>query len=80
VLSLPQHQGKLPLFAGIDGLRFRRQVVPGETLRLEVTLTRQRGPLGKGAVRASVDGEPTMEGELTFVLVEVGRAGMAGKS
>ncbi|HLF09426.1 MAG TPA: 3-hydroxyacyl-ACP dehydratase FabZ [Dehalococcoidia bacterium] len=69
ILSLPENKGKLPLLTGIDGLRFRRQVMPGETLRLEVTLTRRRGPIGKGAVRGSVNGEPTLDGELTFVLV-----------
>ena len=69
ILSLAEHKGKLPLLVGIDGLRFRRQVVPGETLRLEVTLTRQRGAIGKGTVRATVNGEPTLDGELTFVLV-----------
>ena len=73
ILALPQNKGKLPLFAGIDGLRFRRQVIPGETLRLEVTLTRQRGPIGKGQVRATVNGELTVDGELTFVLVETDR-------
>ncbi|MBI4308120.1 MAG: 3-hydroxyacyl-ACP dehydratase FabZ [Chloroflexi bacterium] len=69
VLSLPENKGKLGLFAGIDGFRFRRPVVPGDTLRLEVTLTKMRGPIGKGAGRAEVNGQVVAEGELLFALV-----------
>ena len=69
VLSLPENKGKLGLFAGIDGFRFRRPVVPGDTLRLEVTLTKVRGPIGKGAGRAEVNGQVVAEGELLFALV-----------
>lgn len=68
LLSNPQHKGKLGLFAGIDGFRFRKPVIPGDTLRLEVNLTRMRGDLGKGKGRAEVDGQLVAEGELTFVL------------
>jgi 3-hydroxyacyl-[acyl-carrier-protein] dehydratase len=49
-------------------VRFRRRVVPGDTLRLEVELTKQRGPIGKGAARATVDGALACEGELTFAI------------
>ena len=42
--------------------------MPGDTLRLEVTLTRMRGPVGKGSARATVDGQMAAEGELTFAL------------
>ena len=69
-LSGAEQAGKLGLFAGIDKLRFRRQVVPGDQLRLEVTLTRMRGPVGKARAEASVDGETAAAGELTFALVE----------
>ncbi len=68
LLSQEQYRGKLVYFAGIDGVRFRRPVVPGDTLRLEVELTRQRGPIGKGAARATVDGALACEGELTFAV------------
>lgn len=68
VLSQPQFQGRIAYFAGIDGLRFRRPVVPGDTLRLEVELTRQRGPVGKGAAKATVNGVLVAEGELTFAI------------
>ncbi len=56
------------MFAGIDGFRFKRQVVPGDVLRLEVQLTKMRGPVGKGTARATVDGEVAAQGELMFAL------------
>ncbi|MEK7873994.1 MAG: 3-hydroxyacyl-[acyl-carrier-protein] dehydratase FabZ, partial [Chloroflexota bacterium] len=46
-----------------------RPVIPGDTLRLEVTLTKMRGPIGKGAARAEVNGQVVAEGELIFALV-----------
>lgn len=66
LLSQPEERGKLPLFAGIDNVRFRRKVLPGDQLRLEVEFTMRRGPIGKGHARALVDGEVAAEGELTF--------------
>ena len=59
--------GKLPLFGGVDGVRFRRQVVPGETLALEVELGRMSARAGKGHGRASVDGQTACEADLLFV-------------
>lgn len=70
VLSGPEYRGKLGLFAGIDKLRFRRQVKPGDQLRLEVTLDRIRGPVGKATAVATVHGEVVAEGQLTFALVD----------
>lgn len=69
-LSLPENSGKLVLFAGIDGVRFKRMVVPGETLRLEVEMTRMRGAIGKGEASATVDGELACKATLTFMIVE----------
>ena len=69
MLGLPENQGKIALFAGIDNFHFRKPVVPGDTLRLEVTMTRTRGPIGKGLCRAEVDGQVVAEGGLTFALV-----------
>ncbi len=69
-LSAEQFRGKLGLFAGIDGVRFRRQVVPGDQLRLEVTLERIRGPIGKASAAATVDGEQAASGTLTFAMVD----------
>lgn len=69
-LSAEQFHGKLGLFAGIDGVRFRRQVIPGDQLRLEVTLEKTRGPIGKASARATVDSNLTASGTLTFALVD----------
>lgn len=70
VLADPAHAGKLPLFGGIERARFRRQVVPGERLDLEVTLGRMSARAGKGTGRATVDGELACQAELLFVLVD----------
>lgn len=68
VLRTPGMEGKVPFLAGLDGFRFRRQVVPGDVLRMEVTLTRLRGSAGRGHGTASVDGELVTEGDITFVI------------
>jgi len=73
ILALPENKGKIGLFAGIDGVRFRRPVVPGDQLRLEVTLTKMRGPIGRGTVRATVEGQVAAEGELTFAIGDAPR-------
>lgn len=70
VLSDERFAGKLPLFGGIERARFRRQVVPGETLDLEVALSRLSGRAGRGAGRASVGGERACEVELLFLIVD----------
>lgn len=63
--------GKSPLFGGIEHMRFRRPVVPGDQLRLEFTLEKMRGPIGKGAVKATVDGKLAAEGTISFALVDL---------
>lgn len=68
VLSEPANAGKLVFFGGMDGVRFRRVVRPGETLTLEVEMERMRPGAGKGRARAAVDGELCFEGGLTFVV------------
>ncbi|MHB1161291.1 MAG: 3-hydroxyacyl-ACP dehydratase FabZ [Chloroflexota bacterium] len=68
LLKIPENHGKIALFAGIDGFRFRKQVFPGDVLRLEVQLTKMRGPVGKGTARATVDGDVAAEGELMFAI------------
>ncbi len=70
VLSMPGFAGKLALFAGIDKARFRRQVMPGDVLRMEVELIRVRGSLGKGKALATVDGANAAEAELLFAIVD----------
>lgn len=70
LLSLPEYQNKLAYFAGIEKLRFRRPVQPGDTLRLEVRLEKIRRGIGKGTGTASVDGQVACEGEIMFAIAE----------
>ena len=74
VLRLPSNRGKLAIFARIENVRFRRQVVPGDTLTLHVQLLQMRSTLGKGHGIAKVGDEVTAEGDLTFMLVDPSRA------
>lgn len=69
-LSADEFQGKLGLFAGIDGVRFRRQVIPGDQLRLEVEMERLRRGIGRAAATATVEGQTAAEGRLTFAFVD----------
>jgi 3-hydroxyacyl-[acyl-carrier-protein] dehydratase len=68
VLSQEENRGKLALFAGIDDVRFKRVVRPGETLLLECDLETVRGPIGRGKARATVDGQLALRGTLTFAV------------
>jgi len=68
VLGMPEHRNKMAYFAGIDEVRFKRQVVPGDTLRIEVTLTRIRGPIGQGEGVATVDGQLACKGMFMFAM------------
>ena len=70
VLADERYSSRLPLFGGIDRARFRRQVVPGETLELQIELGRVSARAGTGRGRASVAGETACEGELFFVLAD----------
>lgn len=69
VLRDERYAGKLPLFGGIDRARFRRQVLPGETLELEVTLDQLGASAGRGTGVARVDGAVACQAGLLFVLV-----------
>lgn len=68
LLKMPEYQGKIGLFAGIDGVRFREQVVPGDTLTLETTITRIKGTIVKAKGVAKVGDKVVVEGELMFAL------------
>jgi 3-hydroxyacyl-[acyl-carrier-protein] dehydratase len=68
VLSQDENRGRLALFAGIDGVRFKRIVRPGDELTLECDLETVRGPVGRGKARATVDGELAVRGTLTFAV------------
>lgn len=69
VKSMPEGDGKLIVFSGIDGVRFRRQVIPGDRLDLYAEMLKIRGPLGKAKIRATVDGDLAVEGEILFSLL-----------
>jgi 3-hydroxyacyl-[acyl-carrier-protein] dehydratase len=66
MLTKEENKGRIGLLAGIDGCRFKRQVKPGDQLRLEVEITRLKGPIGKGTGRATVEGETVCETGLIF--------------
>ena len=68
VLSMPEYAGRLAFFAGIDGVRFKRQVRPGDTLRLEIELLTLRMGIGKGDAKAYVGDELAVSGQLTFAI------------
>jgi 3-hydroxyacyl-[acyl-carrier-protein] dehydratase len=70
VLSEAENKGKLALFAGIDDMRFKRIVRPGDELTLECTLQAMRGPIGRGKARATVGGRLAVRGTLTFAVGE----------
>ncbi len=74
LLSMPENKGKLALFGGIKNARFRRQVTPGDVLEIECTLTKQKGPVGIGEAKATVDGQVAATAELTFALVNAPEA------
>jgi 3-hydroxyacyl-[acyl-carrier-protein] dehydratase len=68
MLKKEENRGRLAFFAGIDNCRFKRQVKPGDQLRLEVEMIRVRGSMGKGKGVATVDGEIVCETEIMFAL------------
>ena len=70
ILGMPEHRGKLAFFAGINDVRFKRQVKPGDTLRLEVELGRLRRGVGIGTATASVDDQLAVRGELMFAIAD----------
>jgi 3-hydroxyacyl-[acyl-carrier-protein] dehydratase len=71
VLSDPKYAGRLPLFGGVERARFRRQVVPGDTVLLETEMTQMSARGGKGHGRATVEGKVAAEADLLFVLADV---------
>ncbi|MEG0076812.1 3-hydroxyacyl-ACP dehydratase FabZ [Anaerorhabdus sp.] len=68
LLSIPENKGKIALFAGINKARFKRQVVPGDVLTLEVELVKVRMGIGFANAKALVDGEVACEAELMFAI------------
>ena len=70
ILSLPENKGKNALFGGIDKMRFKKVVVPGDVLKLEVKIIKQKGPVGVGEATATVEGKVVAKGELTFAVTK----------
>jgi 3-hydroxyacyl-[acyl-carrier-protein] dehydratase len=78
LLSDPRHTGKLAMFGGLDKVRFHRQVKPGDTLRMEVNVIKDRGRFGKVKITAEVAEGLAVEGEFLYALVE--RESVSGES
>jgi 3-hydroxyacyl-[acyl-carrier-protein] dehydratase len=72
VLVQPENRGKLALFAGIDDVRFKRLVEPGDVLELTCEVEKVRGPVGRGKAKATVAGSLAVRGTLTFAVSENG--------
>jgi 3-hydroxyacyl-[acyl-carrier-protein] dehydratase len=71
VLADEANRGKLALFAGINDVRFKRMVLPGDELELTCELERMRGPVGRGKATATVDAELAARGTLTFAVTDL---------
>ena len=69
LMNLPEYKGKLALFAGIDGARFKNVVRPGDRLDMESRIIKRKGPIVKTEVKAFVDGKLTVSAELTFSII-----------
>ncbi len=68
MLSLDEFKGKIGYFTGIDKAKFRKKVIPGDVIRLEVEMIKRRGPIGIGKAIAYVDGKKAAEAELSFII------------
>ena len=69
ILGMEEHKGKLAVFTGIDGMRFKKQVVPGDTLRMEVEMIAMKRGIGKAKAEAYVDGQLAAAGQLMFAII-----------
>lgn len=68
ILSLEENKGKLAFFGGIKNAKFRKQVVPGDVVRLETEIIKCKGPMGVGKAIATVDGKMAAEAEISFMI------------
>lgn len=68
VLDMEENKGKIGFLAGVDKCRFKRQVVPGDQLQLEVEIIRFKGAIGKGKGIATVNGEVACQAEIMFAI------------
>ena len=69
ILSLEENKGRNALFGGIDKMKFKKTVVPGDRLKLEVKIIKKKGPIGVGEAVATCEGKIVARGELTFSVV-----------
>ena len=69
ILSMEENKGRNALFGGIDKMKFKKMVTPGDKLKLEVRIIKRKGPIGVGEAIATVDGKIAAKGELTFAVV-----------
>lgn len=69
ILSMEENKGRNALFGGINNLKFKKQVVPGDRLKLEVKIIKKKGPIGIGEALATVNGKVAVKGDLTFAIV-----------
>ena len=69
ILSMEENKGKNALFGGINNMKFKKMVVPGDRLKLEVKIIKRKGPIGVGEAIATVDRVVAAKGELTFAVV-----------
>ena len=70
IVSLPENKGKLAFFGGIKNAKFRKQVIPGDRLRLETEIIKCKGPMGIGKAVATVDGKLAAEAEISFMCTD----------
>lgn len=68
ILSQEEHKGKTAYFAGINGAKFKKKVLPGDVLTLETEIVKVKGPIGVGSAKAYVDGSLVCQAELTFAI------------
>ena len=68
ILSKAENKGKIAYFGGISRCKFKGKVVPGDKIKLETKIIRQKGPVGIGEATASVDGKVVVSAELTFMV------------
>lgn len=68
ILSVEENKGKIAYFGAINNAKFKKKVVPGDTLRLECEIIKQKGPVGIGKATATVDGKVAVAAELTFMI------------
>lgn len=68
MLSMPENKGKIGFFGGVKEAKFRRQVLPGDTLKIEVEIVKVKGPVGVGKALATVNGEKAVSAEISFAI------------